>query len=99
MTAVIAAAAAGYLLGRVRLWQRLGDWAEGEISFARWERGGRARRIAVTLIYSLTRPLASWRIVCHGPRSPCLSALDPDWAAKRTAPVEPSPNPAEVQRA
>lgn len=36
----VAALAAGYLLGRLRPWQRLGDWAADQVRFTRaWVRG------------------------------------------------------------
>lgn len=36
-----AALAAGCLLGRLRPWQRLGDWADNQVRFTgAWARGG-----------------------------------------------------------
>ncbi|MFL4953275.1 hypothetical protein ACJ6WE_39790 [Streptomyces sp. MMS24-I31] len=45
ITAAAVALVAGYLVGRVRPWQRLGDWAEDQVRFTgAWVRGGRVRQ-------------------------------------------------------
>ncbi|MEU9983619.1 hypothetical protein [Streptomyces sp. NPDC050856] len=45
-----AALAAGYLLGHLRPWRRLGDWAADQIRFTgTWARGGAGRQ-AVTRV-------------------------------------------------
>lgn len=45
VTAAAMALVAGYLVGRVRPWRRLCDWAEDQVRFTgAWVRGGRVRR-------------------------------------------------------
>ncbi|MGW0607762.1 hypothetical protein [Streptomyces sp. NPDC002640] len=77
---------AGYLLGRLRPWRRLGDWAADQVRFTgAWVQGGSARQAVVVLVHAVTEPSASWRIL----RSPAREAQapmpvrDPDWAANR----------------
>ncbi|MFI8301375.1 hypothetical protein ACIGCZ_36305 [Streptomyces nigra] len=42
VTVAVVALAAGYLLGRLRPWQCLGDWAADQVRHAgAWVRGGR----------------------------------------------------------
>ncbi|TXS21338.1 hypothetical protein EAO70_07930 [Streptomyces sp. adm13(2018)] len=83
---VIAAAAltAGYLLGRLRPWQRLGDWAADQVRYAgTWVRGGAGRQAVVVLAHAVTAPRTSWRIMratATEPQAP-TPARDPDWAA------------------
>ncbi len=51
-----AALAAGYLLGRLRPWQRLGDWAADQVRHAgTWARGGAGRQ-TVVLAHAVTAP-------------------------------------------
>ncbi|MFH8343089.1 hypothetical protein [Streptomyces sp. AM6-12] len=82
-----AALTAGYLLGRLRPWQRLGDWAADQVRFTgTWVRGGAARQAVVVLAHAVTAPRTSWRIM----RAPATDTSvpvpvgDPDWAAHRT---------------
>ncbi|MEU3743233.1 hypothetical protein AB0E78_40020 [Streptomyces sp. NPDC032198] len=59
-----AALAAGYLLGRLRPWRRLGDWAADQVRFTgAWVRGGAARQAVVVLVHAVTAPRTSWRIM------------------------------------
>ncbi|MFF8387296.1 hypothetical protein ACF053_27140 [Streptomyces kanasensis] len=63
---VIAAAAlaAGYLLGRLRPWQHLGDWVADQVRFTgAWVRGGAGRQAVVVLAHAVTAPRTSWRIM------------------------------------
>ncbi|MFF8495132.1 hypothetical protein ACF06O_30305 [Streptomyces albidoflavus] len=70
----VAALAAGYLLGRLRPWQRLGDWAAGQVRFTgAWARGGAGRQAVLVLAHAVTPPRTSWRV---------LRAPD-NWAANR----------------
>ncbi|MBK3646324.1 hypothetical protein [Streptomyces sp. MBT33] len=82
-----AALAAGYLLGRLRPWQRLGDWAADQVRFTgTWVRGGAGRQAVVVLAHAVTAPRTSWRIM----RAPAadtpvpVPVRDPDWVANRT---------------
>ncbi|MFF2927132.1 hypothetical protein ACFVTP_32805 [Streptomyces celluloflavus] len=81
VTAVVALAA-GYLLGRLRPWRRLGDWAADQV----WVRGGVGRQAVVVLVHVVTAPRTSWRIM----RAPATDTpvptpvRDPDWVANRT---------------
>lgn len=68
MTPLIAAAAAvaallvGYILGRLRPWQALGDWAADELHFTgRWATGSRARQAVLTAALFASEPRRSWR--------------------------------------
>jgi hypothetical protein len=84
--ALAVALAAGYFLGRLRPWQRLGDWTADQIRHAgAWARGGRSRQAVVVLAHVLTAPRTSWRIMrtpaADGPAAP---VRDPNWAANRT---------------
>lgn len=67
MPAVLAATvalAAGYVLGRLRPWRRLADWAVDQIRFTGpWATGGRARQLCVLLAHAVTEPRTSWRII------------------------------------
>ncbi|MEU3734635.1 hypothetical protein AB0E81_35370 [Streptomyces sp. NPDC033538] len=59
-----AALAAGYLLGRLRPWLRLGNWAADQVRFTgAWIRGGAARQAVVILVHAVTAPSTSWRIM------------------------------------
>ncbi|MFF9691068.1 hypothetical protein [Streptomyces sp. NPDC014623] len=73
----------GYLLGRLRPWQRLGYWAEDQVRYTgSWARGGRGRQAVVVL----TAPRTSWRIMRTPPaglREP-TPVRDPDWVTSRT---------------
>ncbi|MGA5428258.1 hypothetical protein ACPCVL_15880 [Streptomyces koyangensis] len=82
-----AAAAAGYLLGRLRPWRRAGDWAADQVHFTgAWVRGGVVRQAVVVLVHVVTAPRTSWRIL----RTPAADTAvpapvrDPDWVAHRT---------------
>lgn len=56
--------AAGYLLGRLRPWQRAGDWAADQVRFTgAWVRGGTVRQAVVVLVHVVTAPRTSWRIM------------------------------------
>ncbi|MEU2357988.1 hypothetical protein ABZ599_34275 [Streptomyces misionensis] len=81
------ALAAGYLLGRLRPWQRLGNWAVDQVRFTgAWARGGAGRQAVVVLAHAVTAPRTIWRIM----RAPATDApvpvpvRDPDWVANRT---------------
>lgn len=82
-----AALAAGYLLGRLRPWRRLGDWAADQVRFTgAWVRGGAARQAVVVLVHAVTAPRTSWHIM----RAPATETQtpthvrDPHWAAHRS---------------
>ncbi|MCX4524040.1 hypothetical protein OHA69_41350 [Streptomyces anulatus] len=85
--ALAVALAAGYFLGRLRPWRRLGDWADDQIRYTgAWVRGGRGRQASVVLAHVFTAPCTSWRIMrtpAAGRREPA-PARDPNWAANRT---------------
>ncbi|MYR09022.1 hypothetical protein GTY62_00010 [Streptomyces sp. SID724] len=91
--ALAVALAAGYLLGRWRPWQRLGDWAADQVRFTgAWARGGRGRQAAVVLAHVLTAPRSSRRIMrtpaADGP--PPVPVRDPDWATHRISAPTPT---------
>ncbi|MFJ2060402.1 hypothetical protein ACIOMM_31325 [Streptomyces sp. NPDC087908] len=79
-----AALTAGYLLGRLRPWQRLGDWAADQVRHAgTWARGGAGRQAVVALAHAVTAPRTSRRIMRNPDperRAP-VPVRDPDWAA------------------
>ncbi|MGV9761673.1 hypothetical protein ACWDUC_38545 [Streptomyces tricolor] len=86
VTAVVALAV-GYLVGRLRPWRRLGDWAADQVRFTgAWARGGAGRQAVAVLVHAVTAPRTSWRIM----RAPATDApvpvpvRDPDWVANRT---------------
>ncbi|MFB6791963.1 hypothetical protein ACFCWT_35490 [Streptomyces olivaceus] len=82
-----AALAAGYLLGRLRPWQRLGDWAADQVRFTgTWVRGGAARQAVVVLAHAVTAPRTSWRIMrAPAPETRAPAPVrDTDWVANRT---------------
>lgn len=84
--ALAVALAAGYFLGRLRPWRRLGDWAEDQIRYTgAWVRGGHGRRAAAVLAHVLTAPRTSWRILRTPPTTerPPAPLRDPHWAANR----------------
>ncbi|MCL7496088.1 hypothetical protein M8I34_32490 [Streptomyces sp. MCA2] len=57
VTATVVALAAGYLLGRLRPWQHLGDWAADQVRFTgAWVRGGAGRQTVVILAHGVTAP-------------------------------------------
>ncbi|MGW3498619.1 hypothetical protein [Streptomyces sp. NPDC001020] len=63
VTAAVALAA-GYLLGRLRPWRRLGDWAADQVRFTgAWARGGAGRQAVVVLVHAVTAPRTNWRIM------------------------------------
>lgn len=79
--------AVGYLLGQLRPWRCLGDWAAAQVRFTgSWVRGSVGRQAVVVLVHAATAPRASWRII----RAPAAVARtpvptpDPDWLAHRT---------------
>ncbi|MEU3706931.1 hypothetical protein AB0E82_32090 [Streptomyces anulatus] len=79
--------AAGYLLGRLRPWHWLGNWASDQIRCAGpWAHGGLGRQAAVVLAHVVTAPRTSWRIM----RAPATETRAPtpvrdlDWVANRT---------------
>ncbi|MFF3276584.1 hypothetical protein ACFYWU_37490 [Streptomyces chrestomyceticus] len=83
----VVALAAGYLLGRLRPWRRLGDRAADQVRFTRaWVRGGAGRQAVVVLAHAVTGPRTSWRIM----RAPATETQaptpvrDPGWIAHRT---------------
>ncbi|WP_076681874.1 transposase [Streptomyces alfalfae] len=91
MTVVVSAAAAlatGYLLGRLRPWQRAGDWAADQVrhSTGAWVQGGAGRQAVVVLVHVVTAPRTSWRIM-RAPATttePTAPVRDPDWVANRS---------------
>ncbi|MFC8872945.1 hypothetical protein ACFUAC_35750 [Streptomyces sp. NPDC057148] len=91
MVGVVATAAAaltaGYLLGRLRPWQRLGDWAADQVRFTgAWVRGGAARQAVVVLAHAVTAPRTSRRIMrtpTTGTQAP-VPVHDPGWVANRS---------------
>ncbi|MEV6774754.1 hypothetical protein [Streptomyces syringium] len=75
---------ASYLPGRLRPWQRLGDWGADQVRFTgTWARGGAGRQAVVALVHVVTAPRTSWRSM----RTPATKTWaptpvrDPDWAA------------------
>jgi hypothetical protein len=83
----VAALAAGYLLGRLRPWQRLGGWVADRVRFTgAWVRGGTARQAVVVLAHAVTAPRTSWRLMRTPVTETRTSApvRDPDWITKRT---------------
>ncbi|MFJ3637608.1 hypothetical protein [Streptomyces sp. NPDC090112] len=85
VTAAVAVAA-GYLLGRLRPWRRLGDWAADQVRFTgAWARGGAGRQAVVVLVHAVTAPRTSWRIM----RAPATETQTPapvrdsDWVTDR----------------
>jgi hypothetical protein len=87
MGVVVTAAAAlvaGYLLGRLRPWRHLGDWAADQVCFTgTWVRGGAGRQAVVVLVHVVTAPRTSWRIM-RAPATEAQASMpvrDPDWAA------------------
>ncbi|MBV7674141.1 hypothetical protein STHAL_32355 [Streptomyces halstedii] len=82
----VAALALGYLVGRVRPWRRLGNWAEDQLRFTgSWVRGGTAKQAFLAVVHGLTRPRTTMRILCISPRAMTLApARDPHWAANRS---------------
>ncbi|MFF9089910.1 hypothetical protein ACF1BE_26550 [Streptomyces sp. NPDC014991] len=85
-TAVITLAA-GYLLGRLRPWQRAGDWAADQVHFTgTWVRGGSGRQAVVVLVHVVTAPRTSLRIM-RAPNTETRAPApvrDPDWIAHRS---------------
>ncbi|MFB6990873.1 hypothetical protein ACFC0C_25060 [Streptomyces sp. NPDC056178] len=88
MSVVVTAAAlaVGYLLGRLRPWQRAGDWAADQVRFTGpWACGGFGRQAVVVLVHVVAAPRTSWRIM----RAPATETRvpapvrDPDWGANR----------------
>jgi len=74
VTATVVALAAGYLLGRLRPWQHLGDWAADQVRFTgTWVRGGAGRQTVVVLAHVVTAPRTSWRIM----RAPATETRTP----------------------
>ncbi|MGI3200713.1 hypothetical protein ACRJ4W_23765, partial [Streptomyces sp. GLT-R25] len=66
VTAVVALAV-GYLLGRLRPWRRLGDWAADQVRFTgAWVRLGAGRQVVVFLVHVVTAPRTNWRVM-HAP--------------------------------
>ncbi|MHB6912840.1 hypothetical protein [Streptomyces sp. DB-54] len=86
VTAIVALAA-GYLLGRLGPWRRLGDWAADQVRFTEtWVRGGAGRQAVVVLIHVVTTPRTNWRIM-HAPATETPAPVpvrDPDWVAHHT---------------
>ncbi|MFF8644401.1 hypothetical protein [Streptomyces sp. NPDC015345] len=55
-----AALAAGCLLGRLRPWQRAGDWAADQVRFtSTWVRSSTARQAVGVLAHPVTTPRTS----------------------------------------
>ncbi|WP_326793420.1 hypothetical protein OHA79_44565 (plasmid) [Streptomyces sp. NBC_00841] len=70
----VAALSAGYLLGRLRPWRRLGDWAADQVCFTgAWVQGGTGRQAVVILVHVVTAPRTSWRIM-RAPATACGGA-------------------------
>ncbi|MET9933217.1 MULTISPECIES: hypothetical protein [unclassified Streptomyces] len=91
MMGMVGTLAAGYLLGRVRPWRRLGDWAVDEFRFTKpWVLGGRGQQAVVILAHLLTSPRASRQIArASTTKTPLRTPVsvpvrDPDWVAHRT---------------
>ncbi|MET7563764.1 hypothetical protein ABZS95_26720 [Streptomyces sp. NPDC005479] len=81
------ALAVGYLLGRLRPWDRLGNWAADQVRFTgSWVRGGTGRQAVVVLAHAVTAPRTSWRMM----RTPAtatqapMPVRDPNWVTDRT---------------
>ena len=52
----------GYILGRLRPWHALGDWAADELHFAgHWTIGSRARQGVLAAVLFVTDPRGSWQ--------------------------------------
>lgn len=98
-TAVVALAAS-CLLGRLRPWQRAGDWAADQVRFTgTWLRGGFGRQAVVVLVHVVTAPRTSWLIMrAPANETQALTPVrDPDWVANRT--LEDKEGPREHQAA
>ncbi|MFE2639521.1 hypothetical protein ACFXKF_32965 [Streptomyces scopuliridis] len=89
ITVVVAtvALAFGYLLGRIRPWEWLSDWAADEVRFTgAWVQGGTGRQMVVVLAHAVTAPRTSWRVM----RSPSTETRvpapvrDPNWVTNHT---------------
>jgi len=86
VTAVVALAG-GYLLGRLRPWRRLGDWAADQVRFTgEWVQGGAGRQAVVVLAHAVTAPRTSWRMMrAPATETPVPAPVrHPDWVANRT---------------
>ncbi|MFC9431672.1 hypothetical protein [Streptomyces sp. NPDC056987] len=82
-----AALTAGYLLGRLRPWSRVGDWAADQVCFTgAWVRGGTVRQAVVDLVHVVTAPGTSQRIMraTATTTEPTAPVRDPEWVANRT---------------
>ncbi|MFI1328249.1 hypothetical protein ACH4TI_33895 [Streptomyces rochei] len=61
---MVAALAAGFLLGLLRPWHRAGYWAADQVRFTGpWVRGDFGRQTVVVLVNVVTAPCTSWRLV------------------------------------
>lgn len=63
--ATLAAVLVGYVLGRLRPWRMLGDWAASQLRFVgSWATGSTARQLLLAMAVAVTEPrgaLRSWR--------------------------------------
>lgn len=86
---LLAGVAVGYVLGRIKPYERLADWTDWQLRFhlARWT--SRPRQAALFTLLLITDPRRTVHAWKHRndpppPRSPAPT-FDPDWAAKRRA--------------
>ncbi|MCX5318120.1 hypothetical protein [Streptomyces sp. NBC_00154] len=77
----------GYLLGRLRPWDRLGNWAADQVRFTgAWVQGGTGRQAVVVLAHAITAPRTTWNMM----RTPAtetqapMPVRDPNWGTDRT---------------
>ncbi|MCX4564740.1 hypothetical protein OHA02_52655 [Streptomyces phaeochromogenes] len=85
--ALVAGLAAGYLLGRLRRWDRLGNWAADQVQFTgAWVRSGSGRQAVIVLVHAVTAPRTSWRLLRAPPTEARVPApvRDPNWVTNRT---------------
>lgn len=81
------ALALGYLLGRLRPWHQLGNWAADQVRFTgSWVQAGTGRQTVVVLAHAVTAP----RTTCRMMRTPAtetqtpMPERDPNWVTDRT---------------
>lgn len=91
--ATLAAVLVGYVLGRLRPWRMLGDWAVDELRHGgRWAHGSKLRQWMFLMVWAVTSPgavLRVWRfreelskpMPFGGAMKPKIQ-YDPEWATR-----------------
>lgn len=79
----------GYLLGRVRPWDRLDTWVWRRMTFGGPWTQSKWQCYLTFWVHAAVRPVQTWHAWQHRndpppPRSPAPK-IEPDWAAKRRA--------------